>query len=139
MRKLMLTSICVAVMAFPAVGRSQETSGQGAITGVIASQIDAFLRQDVDAAFEFASPNIRGLFGSSERFGAMVQSGYPMVWQPQEVRYLALRNVAGRLWQRVMITDAEGRVHLLDYQMVETGKGWKINAVQLLTGDAEAA
>ena len=43
MRKLMLTSICVAVMAFPAVGRSQETSGQGAITGVIASQIDAFL------------------------------------------------------------------------------------------------
>jgi hypothetical protein len=139
MRKLMLTSICVAVMAFPAVGRSQETSGQGAITGVIASQIDAFLRQDVDAAFEFASPNIRGLFGSSERFGAMVQSGYPMVWQPQEVRYLALRNVAGRLWQRVMITDAEGRVHLLDYQMIETGKGWKINAVQLLTGDAEAA
>jgi hypothetical protein len=139
MRKLMLTSICVAVMAFPAVGRSQETSGEGAITGVIASQIDAFLRQDVDAAFEFASPNIRGLFGSSERFGAMVQSGYPMVWQPQEVRYLALRNVAGRLWQRVMITDAEGRVHLLDYQMVETGKGWKINAVQLLTGDAEAA
>ncbi|CRL13005.1 DUF4864 domain-containing protein [Phaeobacter italicus] len=139
MRKLMLTSICVAVLAFPAVGRSQETSGQGAITGVIASQIDAFLRQDVDAAFEFASPNIRGLFGSSERFGAMVQSGYPMVWQPQEVRYLALRNVAGRLWQRVMITDAEGRVHLLDYQMVETGKGWKINAVQLLTGDAEAA
>jgi hypothetical protein len=138
MRKLMLTSICVAVMAFPAVGRSQEASGQGAITGVIASQIDAFLRQDVDAAFEFASPNIRGLFGSSERFGAMVQSGYPMVWQPQEVRYLALRNVAGRLWQRVMITDAEGRVHLLDYQMVETGKGWKINAVQLLTGDAEA-
>ena len=139
MRKLMLTSICVAVMAFPAVGRSQETSGQGAITGVIASQIDAFLRHHVDAAFEFASPNIRGLFGSSERFGAMVQSGYPMVWQPQEVRYLALRNVAGRLWQRVMITDAEGRVHLLDYQMVETGKGWKINAVQLLTGDAEAA
>ncbi|WP_333848283.1 DUF4864 domain-containing protein [Phaeobacter italicus] len=139
MRKLMLTSICVAVMAFPAVGRSQETSGEGAITGVIASQIDAFLRQDVDAAFEFASPNIRGLFGSSERFGAMVQSGYPMVWQPQEVRYLALRNVAGRLWQRVMITDAEGRVHLLDYQMIETGKGWKINAVQLLTGDAEAA
>ncbi|MCA0856991.1 DUF4864 domain-containing protein [Phaeobacter italicus] len=139
MRKLMLTSICVAVLAFPAVGRSQETSGQGAITGVIASQIDAFLRQDVDAAFEFASPSIRGLFGSSERFGAMVQSGYPMVWQPQEVRYLALRNVAGRLWQRVMITDAEGRVHLLDYQMVETGKGWKINAVQLLTGDAEAA
>ena len=139
MRKLMLTSICVAVLAFPAVGRSQETSGQGAITGVIASQIDAFLRQDVDAAFEFASPNIRGLLGSSERFGAMVQSGYPMVWQPQEVRYLALRNVAVRLWQRVMITDAEGRVHLLDYQMVETGKGWKINAVQLLTGDAEAA
>jgi hypothetical protein len=45
---------------------------------------------------------------------------------------LELRTVAGNLWQRVMITDVEGRTHLLDYMMVETPEGWQINAVQLL-------
>ncbi|AUQ55208.1 DUF4864 domain-containing protein [Phaeobacter inhibens] len=137
MRKFMLMSACVAMMALPV-----STAAEGrntAITGVISDQIAAFLRGDAEAAFAHASPMIQGLFGSSERFATMVQSGYPMVWQPDEVRYLDLRTVAGGLWQRVMITDPEGRVHLLDYQMVETGSGWKINAVQLLTADAPTA
>lgn len=139
MRKFILTSLCLMLLALPGLGRSQDADTGGAIETVITGQIEAFLREDVEAAFEFASPNIKGLFGTSERFGAMVQSGYPMVWQPEEVRYLALRNVAGRLWQRVMITDGDGSVHLLDYQMVNTEMGWKINAVQLLSGDAAAA
>jgi hypothetical protein len=45
---------------------------------------------------------------------------------------LELRKVAGNLWQRVMITDAGGRTHLLDYLMVETPEGWQISTVQLL-------
>ncbi len=31
-----------------------------------------------------------------------------------------------------MITDQQGRTHLLDYQMVQTAEGWQINGVQLL-------
>ena len=34
--------------------------------------------------------------------------------------------------QRVMITDAAGRTHLLDYEMIETPEGWQINGVSLL-------
>ena len=49
-----------------------------------------------------------------------------------EIRLLELREVAGNLWQRVLVTDAAGRSHLLDYQMIETDSGWQINAVQLL-------
>ena len=45
---------------------------------------------------------------------------------------LGLRDVAGGLWQRVMVTDREGRTFMLDYQMVETPDGWQINAVHLL-------
>ena len=36
------------------------------------------------------------------------------------------------LWQKVMIVDGDGRVHILDYQMVQQENGWKINGVQLL-------
>jgi len=102
------------------------------ITSVIDAQIAAFLSDDAQAAFGFASPGIRQLFGTPERFATMVEQGYPMVWRPAEVRYLELREVAGNLWQRVMVTDADGSIHMLDYQMVETETGWKINAVQLL-------
>ena len=102
------------------------------IEATIDAQIDAFLKDDFAEAFTYASPNIQGLFGNSDRFGQMVQNGYPMVWRPDEVQYLELREIAGNLWQKVLIRDRAGAMHLLDYQMIETGEGWKINGVQLL-------
>jgi hypothetical protein len=105
-----------------------------AIETTIQNQFDAFLKDDIATAFSFASPGIKGLFGTPENFGRMVQKGYPMVWRPSDVKYLELREVAGRLWQRVMVTDQSGRTHLLDYQMIQTPDGWEINAVQLLPG-----
>ena len=102
------------------------------IQQTIQSQLDAFVKDDFATAFTFASPMIKGMFGTAENFGMMVSQGYPMVHRPAAVKMLELRTVAGNLWQRVMITDVEGRTHLLDYMMVETPEGWQINAVQLL-------
>ncbi|MBD3765909.1 MAG: DUF4864 domain-containing protein [Rhodobacterales bacterium] len=102
------------------------------IESTIRGQIAAFLKDDFATAFTYASPTIRGLFGTPENFGAMVRQGYPMVHRPAEVELLDLREVAGALWQRVRITDAAGGVHLLDYQMVPGPEGWQINAVQIL-------
>lgn len=102
------------------------------IQNTIRSQIDAFLADDFARAFTFASPTIKGLFGSPDNFGQMVRQGYPMVHRPSDIKMLELRNVAGALWQKVMITDQQGRTHLLDYQMIETPEGWQINGVQLL-------
>ena len=102
------------------------------IETTIQSQIDAFLVDDFAKAFTFASPNIKSLFGSADRFGQMVRQGYPMVWRPGEVRYLELREISGALWQKVMIRDQAGGIHLLDYQMINTGDGWQINGVQIL-------
>ena len=102
------------------------------IQSTIQSQLDAFLVDDYAKAFTFASPMIKGIFGTSDNFGTMVQQGYPMVARHGAVQMLELRTVAGNLWQRVMITDTMGRTHLLDYMMIETAEGWQINAVQLL-------
>ncbi len=102
------------------------------IEGTIQSQIDAFLADDFATAFTFASPNIQGLFGSSDRFGTMVRNGYPMVWRPEDVQFLELRELQGRLWQKIMVRDQAGKFHVLDYQMIETDAGWRINGVQLL-------
>jgi hypothetical protein len=107
---------------------------QDDIAATIDAQMQAFTARDAEKAFSYASPMIRGLFGTPENFAAMVQQGYPMVWTPESFRMLDLRTIAGALWQRVYVTDAQGKGWFLDYQMVETPDGWKINGVQILPG-----
>ena len=118
--------LTAALLALPAAAQEEP------IQQTIQNQLDAFQADDFNRAFTFASPLIKGIFGTPENFGAMVTQGYPMVHHPAAVKMLELREVAGNLWQRVLITDAGGQTHMLDYQMVETSEGWQINAVQLL-------
>ena len=115
------------------VGMLGMATAQGAdIKATINSQIEALKADDFAEAFSFASPNIQTLFQTPEIFGRMVTQGYPMVWRPADVRYLELREVAGKLFQQVMVTDAAGVVHILEYQMQELGGDWKINGVQIV-------
>lgn len=108
--------------------------GQGAdIEATIQNQIQAFRTDDFSKAFKYASPMIQGIFGNPGSFGEMVQNGFPMVYRPKEIRFLDLRNINGRLFQKVMIRDTTDRIHILDYQMIEGENGWRINGVQILT------
>ncbi len=133
MRQLLLAVSLIAGLASGAFAQSDE------IEANISAQIQAFKADDFATAFTFASPNIQRLFGDPENFGIMVRRGYPMVWRPADVRFLELREISGALWQKVMITDGDGRVHLLDYQMIRQENGWKINGVQLLGNSDPAA
>ncbi len=112
---------------------SPAAAQEAPIQNTIQSQLNAFMVDDFATAFTFASPTIKGMFGTAENFGTMVTQGYPMVHRPSAVKMLELREVAGNLWQRVMITDVAGRTQMLDYMMIETPEGWQINAVQLLS------
>ncbi|WP_108482979.1 DUF4864 domain-containing protein [Oceaniglobus ichthyenteri] len=103
-----------------------------AIERVIQGQIDAFLADDFATAFDYASPTIKSMFGSVDRFAAMVQQGYPMVHRPSAVEFQELREIRGELWQKVVVRDASGVYHALDYQMIKGEIGWQINGVQLL-------
>lgn len=128
LRTTVLTAafLTASLLALPAAAQDDP------IRDTIRNQLSALGQDDFATAFSFASPTIKGLFGTPDNFGRMVRQGYPMVHRPGEVKMLDLREVAGNLWQRVMITDQQGRTHLLDYQMIETPDGWQINGVQLL-------
>jgi hypothetical protein len=126
MRQIIIAVLLVGLM----VSRLQ--AQEAPIQQTIQSQIDAFQADDFAQAFTFASPNIKGLFGTPENFGAMVKNGYPMVYRPADVEMLELREIAGNLWQRVRIVDQAGAAWFVDYMMVETPEGWQINAVQIL-------
>ena len=124
------------VGAVLALGLTGPLFGQGdEIKGVISSQIEAFQSDDFSTAFTFASPSIQLMFRTPDNFGRMVSQGFPMVWRPSDVEYLGLREDRGALVQRLQVTDSDGRLHVLDYFMVETADGWKINGVEFVKQD----
>lgn len=118
----------VTMLLWGAVASASER-GIGAVIG---AQMEAFRAGDVAQAFTYASPRLQTFFGTSEQFGEMVRNGYPEVWQPGAVRLGARREIAGQLWQKVLVEDGAGQMHLFDYQMIEYEGGWRINAVQRL-------
>lgn len=126
MRQYLASLAAALLLALPAQAQDNP------IAQVITDQLTAFQADDFDAAFTYASPNIKRLFGTPQRFGQMVRDGYPMVYRPAEVTMLESRDMGGRTEQRVMIRDQAGRLHMLSYQMIETPEGWQINGVQLL-------
>lgn len=112
-----------------------QASAQERIQGIeqtIQGQVDAFLAEDAASAFTYASPNIKRLFGTPERFGSMVKNGYPMVWKPSDVKFLELRRQGPLLFQKVLFVDQNGAPHVLEYNMLETDSGWQIDGVQYL-------
>lgn len=138
MRRIFLSAVTALVLGTLPVAATEPRAPD--IEAVIQGQIEAFRAEDLATAFSFASPGIKGMFRTPERFAEMVRSGYPMVWRPAEVRYLELRaHPPGGMVQRVMIIDKAGRLHLLDYLMVETTQGWQIAGVQILRGGAVGA
>src|SRR5258708_30502609 len=83
-------------------------SDRAAIATVITRQIEAFQRDDGDAAFGFASPNIQGMFLTPERFMAMVRGGYRPVYRPREYRFGRLAYLGDALVQFVAIVGPDG-------------------------------
>ena len=102
------------------------------IENTIQGQFTAFQSRDIGAAFDFASPSIQQKFIGPKQFGTMVERGFPMVWNSGEIRFLEQREIAGTTWQKVMVQDAMGRLHMLAYQMINQDGAWKINGVQIL-------
>jgi len=129
----------IAALAFALSFVLPAAADEAKIQDTITQQIDAFLVDDFDQAFTYASPNIKRIFRTPENFGRMVSQGYPMVWRPADVEYLDLRAEAGALIQQVLITDQDGGVHLRDDRMIETGRGWKLHGVSLLESGAGEA
>lgn len=124
MHRIFLTLAALVLLCLPA------QADEAAIRKVITAQIEAFEADNLRRAFKFASPTIRQTFRTPRRFGEMVRQGFPMVWRPAQVNFLSLRHEGEVMWQDVMIRDQQGALHILEYQMIEMKKGWRINAVR---------
>ena len=125
--KKILTAIFVIMLSTASVS-SNETEYQK----VIRSQIEAFSNDDMEAAFEFASPSIKSIFGNYIRFGSMVRQGYPMVFRQKNLTFKETKSKNSVAFQNVLIEDLSGDLHLLRYRLILLKGSWKIAGVEFL-------
>ncbi len=103
-----------------------------AVREIIEAQIDAFRKDNAAKAFALATPGIREVFGSPERFIEMVRSSYPAVYRPSSVAFDAPVILEGQVVQPVRLTDAQGRAWIALYPMEKQPDGqWRTNGCQL--------
>lgn len=131
-----LLVLAFAIMLGPRDARADEppvgSADQAAIRQVIEDQIAAFRRDDGDAAFGYASPQIRRQFGSAERFMEIVRDAYQPVYRPSSVDFGATEEVDGAPVQHVLVVAPDGVVVDALYFMVQQPDGsWRINGCVL--------
>jgi hypothetical protein len=119
-------------LAVPALAQDISPTDRAAIRDIIQSQVDAFRRDDGDAAFGYASPSIRGMFGSSDIFMDMVRHGYQPVYRPQEFDFREIVTLDGQVTQKVHVVGPDGRPVTAFYPMTQLPDGtWRINGCYL--------
>ena len=104
---------------------------------IVSAQLEAFAKDDAKRAFSYAAPSMRAMFGTPERFLAMVRAGYPVVYRASRVTFLIPLSDEGDLLQGVHLTDGAGTLWLATYRLERQSDGsWRIAGcdVQPATG-----
>ncbi|MDP2329292.1 MAG: DUF4864 domain-containing protein [Reyranella sp.] len=113
---------------------------RAAIRDVIQSQVEAFRRDDGNAAFGYASPMIQGMFGEANVFMDMVRQGYRPVYRPQTFDFREIVDLHGEVAQKVHVVGPDGRPVTAVYPMTRLPDGsWRINGCYLLAPDEHQA
>jgi len=141
MARLLAACCLTLVVAFaasaPARAEPVSAADARAAKAIVSAQLDAFASDDAKLAFSYAAPAIRSMFGTPERFLAMVRAGYPVVYRAARVTFLIPLSDEGDLLQGVHLTDGAGTLWLATYRLERQADGsWRIAGcdVQPATG-----
>ncbi|HEV7320949.1 MAG TPA: DUF4864 domain-containing protein [Ensifer sp.] len=100
---------------------------------IIQGQISAFLHDDAETAYSFASPAIRGKFPDKAAFFDMVKRGYQPVYRPGNFAFGRSKVVDDRVLQEVLISAPDGKDWTAVYELQKQPDGsYKINGVMML-------
>ena len=130
-------ALAVACAGGSAFAQPVAAADARAARSVVAAQLDAFANDDAERAFSYAAPAIRTIFGTPERFLAMVRAGYPVVYRAASVTFLVPQREGEEIVQGVRLTDAEGALWLATYRLERQRDGaWRIKGcdVQAASG-----
>ncbi|KQV81490.1 DUF4864 domain-containing protein [Rhizobium sp. Root1220] len=106
-----------------------------ATRSMIEKQINAFLRDDADAAYAFAAPGIKALYPDKNVFFAMVKRSYEPVYHPGNYAFGRSRSIdnGAMIYHEVLISGRDGKDWTAIYQLMrQPDGGYKINGVQIV-------
>lgn len=131
--RLPIAALFVMAMSAPAAAQS---SGEGPSQDIISRQLESFLSGDFATAYSYASPDIKRLYPTLERFMSMVQTGYLPVLRPGNYAFGQSERLAdGRIQWNVLIDGPDGAGYTATYYMEQQADGsWKVDAVSLRRG-----
>ena len=131
-RRGFLAVALLASLSLLTPASAQQGEDAQAFRSVISAQVEAFRRDAWDQAFSYASPGIRALFGSPDRFRDMVLSGYEAVARPRVFEFEDATTIGGRPTQPVFVVGPDGVARRAFYFMErQEDGGWKIDGVVL--------
>ena len=138
-RSFLFGGLLLAFLLASFAAEVPEADAKGA-RAVIQAQLAAFASDDAKRAFSFATPQLRELFGSADRFIAMVRTGYPVVYRPASVAFLKPELEGADVLQAVHMTDASGVLWLVLYRLErQRDKSWRISACQVFEAKGQVA
>jgi hypothetical protein len=121
-------------------GGSTDAFDPSTIRSVISGQISAFLAGDMEQAYSFAAPSIRGRFSSVDQFIGMVKKGYAPVYAPRNYAFGKVLSTDGDVVQQVFVTGPEGKNWIAVYTLQHQPDGsWKISGCYLQPDESKGA
>jgi len=132
-----LVAAVLLALAMSGVRAEVADGDRAAIRTIITGQIEAFRRDDGDAAYAYAAPAIRDFFPTAVIFMDMVRKGYQPVYRPQAFTFGPIVESPFGLKQKVYLTGPDGRGYVAEYTMQRQPDGtWKINGCVILKDDS---
>ena len=123
---------CVAIL-FAAQPLALAAEPVDTAQSIIQNQIQAFLNDDAETAYSFASPQIRQKFPDKSIFFDMVKRGYTPVYRPGNFAFGRSKVAGDTVVQEVLISAPDGKDWTALYFLVRQPDGsYRINGVQML-------
>ncbi len=136
-----MRALFAAVFIICALGQTlaASESDRSAIRGIIQDQIEVFKCDDAVRACSYATPALQNMFGSQERFMAMVKEGYKPVYRPRSYTMGEFKDTPDGTSLSVQIQDLEGMDWVAIYTLEQQPDGtWRISGCFLAKAPGQA-
>ena len=132
---IMATALSLGIGASASVYAVADPVSAGdaaSVQTVIEDQLLAFKENDGSRAYSHAAPGIKQVFGSVDRFMAMVLSGYRPLVDPGSYTFGRSDGRDQKIAQELIVTDKAGKQWQAIYILEKQPDGsWKINGVKM--------